>query len=103
MVCQLLIGYNANLSISLSHNHIQSLTCLNRSSPHYPNTTFGVTTHLFSFFYRQLVVVHFWAAWAPQCQQMNDVMTELAKDTKIKAKYAKVSNAINGLLFYNYI
>ncbi|XP_073402480.1 glutaredoxin-3 [Dendrobates tinctorius] len=26
-----------------------------------------------------LLVVHFWAPWAPQCSQMNDVMAELAK------------------------
>ncbi|XP_033005267.1 glutaredoxin-3 [Lacerta agilis] len=29
---------------------------------------------------RSLVVVHFWAPWAPQCVQMNNVMTELAKE-----------------------
>ncbi|XP_078421025.1 glutaredoxin 3 isoform X2 [Cetorhinus maximus] len=29
---------------------------------------------------RSLVVVHFWATWAPQCLQMNDVMTELSKE-----------------------
>lgn len=28
---------------------------------------------------RNLTVVHFQAAWAPQCSQMNDVMAELAK------------------------
>ncbi|XP_025095704.1 glutaredoxin-3-like [Pomacea canaliculata] len=28
----------------------------------------------------QLVVVHFWADWAPQCNQMDDVMKELARD-----------------------
>ncbi|XP_075072129.1 glutaredoxin-3 [Mixophyes fleayi] len=28
---------------------------------------------------KSLLVVHFWAPWAPQCSQMNDVMTELAK------------------------
>ncbi|KAB0350580.1 hypothetical protein FD754_015437, partial [Muntiacus muntjak] len=27
-----------------------------------------------------LLVVHFWAPWAPQCAQMNDVMAELAKE-----------------------
>ncbi|XP_059586002.1 glutaredoxin-3 [Alligator mississippiensis] len=27
-----------------------------------------------------LVVVHFWAPWAPQCIQMNNVMAELAKE-----------------------
>ncbi|XP_031669009.1 glutaredoxin 3-like [Oncorhynchus kisutch] len=29
-----------------------------------------------------LTVVHFQAAWAPQCSQMNDVMGELAKENK---------------------
>ncbi|XP_034994123.2 glutaredoxin-3 [Zootoca vivipara] len=29
---------------------------------------------------RSLVVVHFWAPWAPQCVQMNGVMAELAKE-----------------------
>ncbi|XP_039190713.1 glutaredoxin-3 [Crotalus tigris] len=29
---------------------------------------------------RSLVVVHFWAPWAPQCVQMNNVMAELAKE-----------------------
>ncbi|XP_061491626.1 glutaredoxin-3 [Rhineura floridana] len=29
---------------------------------------------------RCLVVVHFWAPWAPQCVQMNSVMAELAKE-----------------------
>ncbi|KAK6185344.1 hypothetical protein SNE40_007598 [Patella caerulea] len=29
-----------------------------------------------------LSVVHFAAAWAPQCQQVNDVLTELSKNTK---------------------
>ncbi|XP_063818265.1 glutaredoxin-3 [Pseudophryne corroboree] len=28
---------------------------------------------------KSLLVVHFWAPWAPQCSQMNDVMAELAK------------------------
>ncbi|XP_041368687.1 glutaredoxin 3-like [Gigantopelta aegis] len=30
-----------------------------------------------------LVVVHFSAPWAPQCQQMHDVMTELLKDPEL--------------------
>lgn len=34
-----------------------------------------------------LCVVHFAATWAPQCTQMNDVLTELAKD----AEYSKVN------------
>ncbi|XP_021255214.1 glutaredoxin-3 [Numida meleagris] len=29
---------------------------------------------------RTLVVVHFWAPWAPQCAQMNEVMAALAKE-----------------------
>ncbi|KAM4704214.1 glutaredoxin-3 [Rhinophrynus dorsalis] len=29
---------------------------------------------------KSLLVVHFWAPWAPQCTQMNDVMAELAKE-----------------------
>ncbi|XP_071986088.1 glutaredoxin-3 [Engystomops pustulosus] len=28
---------------------------------------------------KSLLVVHFWAPWAPQCAQMNEVMAELAK------------------------
>ncbi|KAH0623648.1 hypothetical protein JD844_006630 [Phrynosoma platyrhinos] len=32
------------------------------------------------FCHRFLVVVHFWAPWAPQCVQMNTVMAELAKE-----------------------
>uniref|UniRef100_A0A452TX50 Glutaredoxin 3 n=2 Tax=Ursus TaxID=9639 RepID=A0A452TX50_URSMA len=30
--------------------------------------------------WESLLVVHFWAPWAPQCAQMNDVMAELAKE-----------------------
>ncbi|XP_053548562.1 glutaredoxin-3 [Bombina bombina] len=29
---------------------------------------------------KSLLVVHFWAPWAPQCSQMNEVMSELAKE-----------------------
>ncbi|XP_027696274.1 glutaredoxin-3 [Vombatus ursinus] len=29
---------------------------------------------------RSLIVIHFWAPWAPQCTQMNGVMEELAKE-----------------------
>lgn len=32
------------------------------------------------FLNRSLVVVHFWAPWAPQCAQMNEVMAALAKE-----------------------
>lgn len=45
------------------------------------------------YIYSSLVVVHFWANWAQQCQQMNDVLTELAKDTQyINCKFVKVQN-----------
>ncbi|KAI8490326.1 Glutaredoxin 3 [Branchiostoma belcheri] len=36
-----------------------------------------------------LVVVHFWADWAQQCAQMNDVMTELAKE-HLQVKFVKI-------------
>ncbi|XP_035675031.1 glutaredoxin-3-like [Branchiostoma floridae] len=36
-----------------------------------------------------LVVVHFWADWAQQCAQMNDVMVELAKE-HLQVKFVKV-------------
>uniref|UniRef100_A0A8C5TZP1 Thioredoxin domain-containing protein n=1 Tax=Malurus cyaneus samueli TaxID=2593467 RepID=A0A8C5TZP1_9PASS len=29
---------------------------------------------------QSLVVVHFWAPWAPQCTQMNEVMAALAQE-----------------------
>lgn len=32
---------------------------------------------------KNLVVLHFWAAWAPQCQQINDVLVELAKNKEL--------------------
>lgn len=36
-------------------------------------------------------MVHFWAPWAPQCQQMNDVLEELAKDTQLaKSQFLKL-------------
>lgn len=38
---------------------------------------------------RVLTVVHFWADWAPQCKQMDDVMAELAK-MHLNARFAKV-------------
>lgn len=39
--------------------------------------------------YSFLTVVHFHAPWAPQCTQMNDVMTELATDNS-HVKFYKV-------------
>lgn len=39
----------------------------------------------------QLVVLHFSAAWAPQCKQMNDVMEELSKDSQYtNVQFAKL-------------
>ncbi|KAK2155447.1 hypothetical protein LSH36_240g03001 [Paralvinella palmiformis] len=38
-----------------------------------------------------IAVILFWADWAPQCQQMSDVLVELAKDNQLKhIKFAKV-------------
>ena len=43
-------------------------------------------------FCSHLVVVHFSASWAPQCQQMNDVLTELSKDPQLSAvRFLEVS------------
>lgn len=44
-------------------------------------------------FNRSLVVVHFWAPWAPQCAQMNEVMAALAKE-HIQVAFVKVSQAV---------
>ncbi|OWA52358.1 Glutaredoxin-3 [Hypsibius exemplaris] len=30
-----------------------------------------------------IIVVHFWASWAEQCQQMNEIIDELSKDSKL--------------------
>ncbi|XP_076438272.1 glutaredoxin-3-like [Babylonia areolata] len=41
---------------------------------------------------RRLVVVHFWADWAPQCTQMDDVMKELANDMQyVDVIFARVA------------
>jgi len=38
-----------------------------------------------------LFTLHFWASWAAQCEQMNAVLEELAKDTKlVHVKFIKV-------------
>jgi len=38
-----------------------------------------------------LFALHFWASWAAQCEQMNDVLQELAKDTKlVHVRFIKV-------------
>ena len=40
-----------------------------------------------------LFTLHFWASWAAQCEQMNAVLTELAKDSKlVHVKFVKVCN-----------
>ena len=50
---------------------------------------------LMLLFYSDLVVLHFSAAWAPQCKQMNDVMEELAKDSQYaNVKFAQVTNCL---------
>lgn len=38
---------------------------------------------------KSLVVVHFWAPWADQCKQMNDVLEELSKNTA-EATFLKI-------------
>lgn len=39
----------------------------------------------------QLVVVHFWSSWAPQCQQITDVLNELAKNRDLgQIRYVQV-------------
>lgn len=45
---------------------------------------------LFFSFNRALVVVHFWAPWAPQCAQMNEVMATLAKE-HVQVTFVQVS------------
>lgn len=43
----------------------------------------------------QLLVVHFWADWAPQCKQVADILDELAKDDKYRdCKFLKASAVI---------
>ncbi|XP_067133719.1 glutaredoxin-3 [Centruroides vittatus] len=38
-----------------------------------------------------LIVTHFWAEWAPQCRQMDDVMEELSNDNQYKdVKFIKI-------------
>ncbi|NWH48109.1 GLRX3 protein, partial [Fregata magnificens] len=46
---------------------------------------------------RSLVVVHFWAPWAPQCAQMNEVMAALAKE-HMQVTFVKVSQAVEPVL-----
>lgn len=38
-------------------------------------------------------MVHFWAPWAPQCAQMNEVMAALAKE-HVQVAFVKVSQAV---------
>lgn len=51
----------------------------------------------FFVFNRCLVVVHFWAPWAPQCAQMNEVMAALAKE-HTQVTFVKVSQAVELVL-----
>ena len=38
-----------------------------------------------------MIVLHFWASWAPQCSQINDVLTELGKSKEFGSiKYFQV-------------
>ena len=38
-----------------------------------------------------LFALHFWASWATQCEQMNTVLEELAKDSKlVHVRFVKV-------------
>lgn len=48
-------------------------------------------------FSRSLVVVHFWAPWAPQCAQMNEVMAALAKE-HMQVTFVKVSLGVELVL-----
>ena len=42
-----------------------------------------------------LFTLHFWASWAKQCEQMNDVLGELAKDSKlVHVKFIKVGKML---------
>lgn len=51
-----------------------------------------VTTQAFIRLYFSFLIVHFWAPWAPQCEQMNEVMNELANDSELSnVTFAKVS------------
>ena len=63
-----------------------------------PSTDSVVSRSLKSFFFHSfLTVIHFHASWAAQCTQMNDVMTELAKDNT-HVKFYKVNVT---LIIYN--
>lgn len=48
---------------------------------------------------RSLLVVHFWAPWAPQCAQMNEVMAELAKEHR-HISFVKVRHFV--VIFKNF-
>ena len=49
-------------------------------------------------------MAHFSATWAPQCSQMNDVMTELAKDTQFSTvKFVKVILGVTQSLVQVYL
>jgi len=44
-----------------------------------------VTSVVVLFHCRVLTVLHFFASWAPQCQQVDDVLLELQKDPGLAA------------------
>lgn len=51
--------------------------CIISSAEDYDNLVKQTTSE-------KLAVIHFWAEWAPQCQQMEDVIMELMKDGSMK-------------------
>jgi len=48
--------------------------------------------HTAVLYCRSLIVLHFCASWAPQCEQVDDVLVELHKDSSLAAvvKFFKV-------------
>ena len=58
-------------------------------------------TRTIFIYYSKMLVVHFWADWAPQCQQITDVLDELAKDAQysncgfVKVSKSKHSSGLN--------
>ena len=52
-----------------------------------------IDVEFFLNIFSALTVIHFFAPWAPECTQMNDVLSELAKDN-IHVKFLKVMMAL---------
>ena len=49
-------------------------------------------------YYSKVLLVHLWADWAPQCQQITDVLDELAKDAEYSnCGFVKVSKSKHSL------